>query len=55
MPMGLTNAPERFMQMIKNLFLDMIDKRVVVCLDNIFIYSTTMKKHFKLIDKVLIY
>ena len=52
MPMGLTNAPERFMQMMNNLFVDVLDKGVVVFLDCILIYSTMAKEHFKLLDKV---
>ena len=32
--------------------MDMLDKRVVVFLDNILIYSTIAKEHFKLLEKV---
>ena len=52
MPMGLVNAPEVFIQMINSFFMNMLDKRVVVILENILIYSNTVKKHFKLLQKV---
>ena len=52
MPMGLKNAPATFMQMMNNLFMAMLDKGVVVFLDDILIYSTTVEEHFKLLEKV---
>ena len=52
MPMGLANAPATFMRMMNNLLEDMLDKGVVVFLDNMLIYSTMMEKHFKLLEKV---
>ena len=52
MPMGLTNAPAMFMQMMNNLFEDMLDQGVVVFLDDMLIYSTTLEGHFKLLEKV---
>ena len=45
-------APATFMQTINNLFIDMLNKRVVVFLDDILIYSTMVKEHFKLLEKV---
>ena len=52
MPMGLTNVPETFMQTINNLFVDMLDKRVVVFLDDMLIYGTMVEKHFELLENV---
>ena len=52
MPMGLTNAPAMFMQMMNNLLEDMLDKGVVVFLDDMLIYSTTVEEHFALLEKV---
>ena len=52
MPMGLTNAPAMFMQMMNNLFTDMLDKGVIVFLDEVLIYSTTVEEHFELLEKV---
>ena len=37
--MGLTNAPATFIQTMNNLLVDMLDKGVVVFLDDILIYS----------------
>ena len=43
MPMGLMNVPATLMQTINNLFMDMLDKEVVVFLDDVLIYSTTVE------------
>ena len=53
MLMGLTNAPAMFMQTMNNLFMDLLDKAVVVFLDDILIYSTTIEEYFELLEKVL--
>ena len=50
--MGLTNALAIFMQTINNLFMNMLNKRVMVFLDNILIYSTMVEDHFELLEKV---
>ena len=50
--MGLTNAPAMFIQTMNNLFEDMLDKGVVVFLDDMLIYSTMMDKYFELLEKV---
>ena len=50
MPMGLTNAPAMFMKMMNNLFADMLDKGVIVFLDEVLIYSTTVEEHFELLE-----
>ena len=52
MPMGLMNVPATFMQMMNNLFEDMLDQGVVVFLDDMLIYSTTLEGCFKLLEKV---
>ena len=52
MPMGLMNVPATFMQMMNNLFVDMLDKGVVVFLDDILIYSKIVEEHFELLEKV---
>ena len=50
--MGLTNAPATFMQMMNNLFKDMLDKGVIVFLNDMLIYSTIAEEHFELLEKV---
>ena len=40
------------LQMINNLFVEMLDKGVVVFIDNILIYSTIIEEHFELLEKV---
>ena len=53
MTMGLTNAPELFMQTMNSLFMDILDKELVVFLDDVLIYSTIEEEHFELLEKVL--
>ena len=52
MPMGLMDAPSMFMWMMNNLLQDMLDKGVVVFLDDMLIYSTMAEEHFTLLEKV---
>ena len=46
------NAPATFMQTMNNLFMDMLDKGVVIFLDDVLIYSTMVEEHFELLEKV---
>ena len=46
--MGLTNAPVTFMRTMNSLIVDMLDKGVIVFLDDVLIYSTMAKEHFKI-------
>ena len=50
--MGLTNVQATFIRTMNNLFVDMLDKGVVVFLDNMLIYSTMMEEHFELLEEV---
>ena len=52
MPIGLMSAPAAFMKMMNNLFVDMLDKGVVVFPDDILIYSIMVDEHFKLLEVV---
>ena len=52
MPMGLMNVPATFMRTMNNLFADMLDKGVIVFLDDVLIYSTMVEEHFELLEKV---
>ncbi|WVZ75622.1 hypothetical protein U9M48_023659 [Paspalum notatum var. saurae] len=42
---GLTNAPAYFMQLMNSVFMDYLDKFVVVFIDDILIYSKTKAEH----------
>ena len=46
------NAPAMFMRIMNNLFMDMLNKEVVVFLDDILIYSTMVEDYFKLLERV---
>jgi hypothetical protein len=42
---GLTNAPAYFMNMMNKVFMDGLDKFVVVFIDDILVYSSTAEEH----------
>ena len=42
---GLTNAPAYFMNMMNKVFMDDLDKFVVVFIDDILVYSSTTEEH----------
>ncbi|GKE72870.1 putative retrotransposon gag domain, aspartic peptidase domain protein, partial [Tanacetum coccineum] len=46
MPFGLTNVPATFCTLMNKLFHPFLDKFVVVYLDDIVVYSHTLKEHF---------
>jgi hypothetical protein len=45
MSFGVTNAPAYFMYMMIKVFMEYLDKFVVVFIDNILVYSTSEREH----------
>ncbi|CAI7807806.1 unnamed protein product [Closterium sp. NIES-54] len=52
MPFGLTNAPATFQAEMNHILRPLLDKCVVVYLDDILIYSRDMKQHIKHLRRV---
>jgi hypothetical protein len=45
MSFGLMNAPAHFMYLMNSVFMPELDKSIVVFIDDILIYSKSMKEH----------
>jgi hypothetical protein len=45
MSFGLTNAPTHFMYLMNSVFMDELDKFVVVFIDDILVFSKSRKEH----------
>ena len=52
MPFGLMTAPSTFQRMMNRVFFDLLDEGVLCYLDDLLIYSKTVKEHKVLLDKV---
>jgi hypothetical protein len=50
---GLTNAPTYFMNMMNKVFMEELDKFVVVFIDIILVYSATAEEHEQYLRVVL--
>jgi hypothetical protein len=53
MPFGLTNAPAAFMDMMNRIFRELVDRCVVVFIDDILIYSKSQEEHEEHLRTVL--
>jgi hypothetical protein len=53
MSFGLTNAPAYFMYLMNNVFMDYLDKFIVVFIDDILVYSQNEQEHVEHLRKVL--
>jgi hypothetical protein len=53
MSFGLMNAPAFFMNLMNNVFMDYLDKFVVVFIDDILIYSQSEEEHVNHLKMVL--
>jgi hypothetical protein len=45
MSFGLTNAPAHFMYLMNSVFMEELDKFVVVFIDDTMVYSNSMEEH----------
>ena len=53
MPFGLSNAPAYFMYLMNKVFMEYLDKFVVVFIDDILVYSKSEEKHEEHLRHVL--
>ncbi|SPC62077.1 uncharacterized protein UHOD_12159 [Ustilago sp. UG-2017b] len=53
MPFGLTNAPASFQHLMNDTFKDMLDRSLIIYLDDLLIYSSTLKQHQGHVSAVL--
>ncbi|GJP46255.1 hypothetical protein CLOM_g5561, partial [Closterium sp. NIES-68] len=52
MPFGLTNTPSTFQMTMNDIFRELLDRCVIIYLDNILIYSRSREQHLRDLDAV---
>jgi hypothetical protein len=52
MPFGLANAPATFQNMMNEIFRDLIDRGVLIYMDDFLIYTTTLEEHIEIVKDV---
>lgn len=52
MPFGLKNAPATFQRMMNHVLSDYINKICVIYMDDILVFSVTIKEHFESLNKI---
>ena len=52
LPMGLTHAPSMLMWAMNNLFANLLDRGIIVFLNDILVYSHTREEHVQLLHTV---
>ena len=52
MPMGLSNAPATFQRAMNNIFANLVNRGVMIFIDDILVYSRTWKEHLALLREV---
>ncbi|SOV07708.1 uncharacterized protein UDID_19391 [Ustilago sp. UG-2017a] len=53
MPFGLTNAPASFQHLMNDTFKDMLDRSLIIYLDDLLLYSSTLEQHQGHVSAVL--
>ena len=53
MPFGLTNAPTVFMDLMNRVCRPMLDRSVIVFINDIFVYSRSREKHEEHLREIL--